>query len=1068
MAETEIVKIINIKTNSAIESVRDLKKYIEDLRNDLVKVDKGSKEYEKTLEEIANAQTKLTEVTKDAKNAINYQEGSYRALNQELVNLRNEYKNLSEAERNNAEVGGAMLSRIQELDTELKSIDATLGNHQRNVGNYKSAIEDVTVSYQTQRQELKALRVVLEQLDPASQEYITAFNRAAEITHNLTEQQEMLKYSSKDLGDQISNIRGIASNMAAGFSAVNAAMGLFGEKNEDVAKALLKVQQCMAIVQGLQGMDGLLKRTQGLSNAMKAWFTSTTQVTTALNAEAVATNTATVAQRGLNAAMKANPVGLVITAVMGLVTVLSLFSGKIKEAVKNNEKWNKVLGVLKGIAATVGAVLKAHFLVPLKEIVNYFGTLAKLMRDVFTGQWGKIEEDLKQGIKNARDIVVDSIEDIEGAYDGAVQKHLTKRERMRAADRTKELEELMELNEAKYGSDWKYTQDGKALYDEYFSNLAYQYDENSDDYKKAVLAKLRYDREYNDKQKAAADAAAKEEEERRKAAAKAAEDAKKKAEQLEQKYQSTIAKNYSVTIRETVNAYKDQLSTLEEFYQLQIKSSDNEDVKKVIQEQIDKIREEYKKYSNDKIWTMENEAMGFGALTEPEQTKARLKKETENLFKAYNEIIKDSLTNSNEEIERKLNSDITKLYEKTIKPDVSEVIQELQNELNLSNLNFDINISLFGGKDNEINKVLENERIELAKLNAEMEHYQKIVTFVDVNNLLPNDEYDKAIQKLWELEIRKQEIQKQSWQEQQTINKTYFQKDIEDAKTYTAQKVREIKNQYEQETQTGNWWQMLTPVTPEEERAYMDEVYNAQLEGLERVKSLWEQRKNEEGLSYEERLEAEKNFNLAVMDIEDAQLEYEKNISEQRKELVQQYIDMTKEAVGQIANLFASLADIYEEDIKAKVKAGKMSDKEADRAFESVKAMRIAEAVINTIAGSVGAFLQASATYPPPYGQIIGGITAAAVTASGIAQIAKIKSTSRNGGDSSAASSASVPAPDTSYNYQPMYVANTTGQQDTEYLRNSLTEQPIRAYVVESDISQSQELSRKRNSEGSF
>ena len=1068
MAETEIIKIINIKTDAAINSVRELKNYINDLRNDLVKVDKGSKEYEETLQEIAKAQSKLTEVTRDSKNAMNYAEGSYKALNQELVNLRNEYRNLSAEERNSAEVGGRILTRIQELDTELKSIDATMGQYTRNVGNYKSAVDGLTVSYQTQRQELKALRVTLEQLEPGTDAYNKAFQRAAEITDSLQQQQEMLKYSSTDLGNQISNIRGIASNMAAGFSAVNAAMGLFGEKNEDVAKALLKVQQCMAIVQGLQGMDGLLKRTQGLSNAMKAWFTSTTQVTTALNAEAVATNTATVAQRGLNAAMKANPVGLVITAVMGLVTVLSLFSGKIKEAVKNNEKWNKVLGVLKGIAATVGAVLKAHFLVPLKEIVNYFGTLAKLMRDVFTGQWGKIEEDLKQGIKNARDIVVDSIEDIEGAYDGAVQKHLTKRERMRAADRAKELSELIEHNEAKYGSDWKYTQDGKALYDEYFANLAYQYKEDSDEYKKAVNQKLKYDYDYAQKEKKAQEDAAKKAKEEADKRKKAAEDAQKKAEQLEQKYQSTIAKSYSVTIRETVNAYKDQLSTLEEFYQLQIKSSDNEDVKKVIQEQIDKIREEYKKYSNDKIWTMENEAMGFGALTEPEQTKARLKKETENLFKAYNEIIKDSLTNSNEEIERKLNSDITKLYEKTIKPDVSEVTQELQNELNLSNLNFDINISLFGGKDNEINKVLENERIELAKLNAEMEHYQKIVTFVDVNNLLPNDEYDKAIQKLWELEIRKQEIQKQSWQQQQTINKTYFQKDIEDAKTYTAQKVREIKNQYEQETQTGNWWQMLTPVTPEEERAYMDEVYNAQLEGLERVKSLWEQRKNEEGLSYEERLEAEKNFNLAVMDIEDAQLEYEKNISEQRKELVQQYIDMTKEAVGQIANLFGSLADIYEEDIKAKVKAGKMSDKEADRAFESVKAMRIAEAVINTIAGSVGAFLQASATYPPPYGQIIGGITAAAVTASGIAQIAKIKSTSRNGGDSSAASSASVPAPDTSYNYQPMYVANTTGQQDTEYLRNSLTEQPIRAYVVESDISQSQELSRKRNSEGSF
>lgn len=1068
MADTEIVKIINIKTDQAITTVKELKNYINDLRDDLVKVDKGSKEYEKTLEEIANAQTKLTEVTKDAKNAINYQEGSYRALNQELVNLRNEYKNLSEAERNNAEVGGAMLSRIQELDTELKSIDATLGNHQRNVGNYKSAIEDVTVSYQTQRQELKALRVALEQLDPSSQEYIKAFNRAAEITHNLTEQQEMLKYSSKDLGDQISNIRGIASNMAAGFSAVNAAMGLFGEKNEDVAKALLKVQQCMAIVQGLQGMDGLLKRTQGLSNAMKAWFTSTTQVTTALNAEAVATNTATVAQRGLNAAMKANPVGLVITAVMGLVTVLSLFSGKIKEAVKNNEKWNKVLGVLKGIAATVGAVLKAHFLVPLKEIVNYFGTLAKVMRDVFTGQWGKIEEDLKQGIKNARDIVVDSIEDIEGAYDGAVQKHLTERERMRAADRTKELEELMELNEAKYGSDWKYTEDGKALYDEYFSNLAYQYDENSDDYKKAVLAKLRYDREYNEKKKKAEEDAAKEEEERRKAAAKAAEDAKKKREQLEQKYQSTIAKSYSVTIRETVNAYKDQLSTLEEFYQLQIKSSDNADVKKVIQEQINKIREEYKKYSNDKIWTMENEAMGFGALTEPEQTKARLKKETENLFKAYNALIKDSLTNSNDEIQRKLNNDITKLFEKTIKPDLTQENAKLQAELNKQLLKLDYEIDINGGKENKENRANLVYQATVQELENIKSHYEQVVEFVRKNNLIPSEEYEQALAILEDVDVKIEQAGIDLTNNLRAINNEYFQKDLADTEAYTANKIRAIKNQYEQETQTGNWWQMLTPVTPEEERAYMDEVYNAQLEGLERVKSLWEQRKNEEGLSYEERLEAEKNFNLAVMDIEDAQLEYEKNISEQRKELVQQYIDMTKEAVGQIANLFGSLADIYEEDIKAKVKAGKMSDKEADRAFESVKAMRIAEAVINTIAGSVGAFLQASATYPPPYGQIIGGITAAAVTASGIAQIAKIKSTSRNGGDSSAASSASVPAPDTSYNYQPMYVANTTGQQDTEYLRNSLTEQPIRAYVVESDISQSQELSRKRNSEGSF
>ena len=123
MAETEIVKIINIKTDQAINTVKELKNYISELRDDLVKTDKGSKEYGETLEEIAKAQSKLTEVTRDAKNAMNYAEGSYKALNQELVNLRNEYRNLSAQDRENAEVGGAMLTRIQELSDFLSKLE---------------------------------------------------------------------------------------------------------------------------------------------------------------------------------------------------------------------------------------------------------------------------------------------------------------------------------------------------------------------------------------------------------------------------------------------------------------------------------------------------------------------------------------------------------------------------------------------------------------------------------------------------------------------------------------------------------------------------------------------------------------------------------------------------------------------------------------------------------------------------------------------------------------------------------------------------------------------------------
>ena len=1094
MADTEITRIINIKTDAAIQSVKDLKNYINDLRDGLIKTERGSKEYEETLQEIAKAQSKLTEVTRDSKNAMNYAEGSYKALNQELVNLRNEYRNLTAEERNSAEVGGKILNRIQELDTELKSIDATMGQYTRNVGNYKSAVDGLTVSYQTQRQELKALRVTLEQLEPGTDAYNKAFQRAAEITDSLQKQQEMLKYSSTDLGNQISNIRGIATGMAAGFSAVNAAMGLFGEKNEDVAKALLKVQQCMAIVQGLQGMDGLLKRTQGLSNAMKAWFTSTTQVTTALNAEAVATNTATVAQRGLNAAMKANPVGLVITAVMSLVTVLSLFSGKIKEAIKNNEKWNKVLGVLKGIAATVGAVLKAHFLVPLKEIVNYFGTLAKVMRDVFTGQWGKIEEDLKQGIKNARDIVVDSIEDIEGAYDGAVQKHLTERERMRAADRTKELEELMELNEAKYGSDWKYTEDGKALYDEYFSNLAYQYDENSDDYKKAVLAKLRYDREYNEKKKKAEEDAAKEEEERRKAAAKAAEDAKKKREQLEQKYQSTIAKNYSTSIREVVNTYKENLSTLEEFYQLQIKATDDKKIKDVIQAQIDKIREEFQKYSNSEIWNLENQAMGI-FVGEPEATKQRIETEFNSIKKAFEKIKDNALKYEYDETNKKVNDNIIKLFKKTIEPQFNKEIADLEREIDNAQLDYSFleqNMMLIEDTNSEYGVYIKTlEKFEntkekenlLLKLNTQIfetqklellktkEYYQAIVDYTNQNELLPSDEFKEAEEQLENINKQMKELYLNYQKAQSNIKKTSTEgayenedKEYEKAMNDIAQKYEEKRSGFIGALNGQTSWYNLKWT-----KQQMEEEYNATVKHLGRQKELLEKSLADEKIIGKDREAIQEKLSGVMQEIltkdKEHQQQYWSFTLAQLDEAAKQF----EHFCNQMGSMFDSLADYYMEDAKIKKEKGEIDQKTYEQQFKKAQNYQIAGAVMNMIGGVVGAFEQGLMQFGMPWGLVVGGIGATAAIATGSAQIAKIKAT-RMDGSTGSASSASVPAPDTSSFYQPMYTQNITSETDTENLRNAIMNgmSGVNLAVSVTEINDVQKRVKVKESESDF
>lgn len=140
MAE-EVKKIITIEVGKSITSVRDFKKHIEDLRGALLGLNEDSEEYAQIAEQIATDQAKLNEVMKVGKTNTDAAAGSYIELNNQLKALRNQYKALSETERNST-TGQAILTNINKLDTQLKDIDASMGQYQRNVGNYKGAFEE--------------------------------------------------------------------------------------------------------------------------------------------------------------------------------------------------------------------------------------------------------------------------------------------------------------------------------------------------------------------------------------------------------------------------------------------------------------------------------------------------------------------------------------------------------------------------------------------------------------------------------------------------------------------------------------------------------------------------------------------------------------------------------------------------------------------------------------------------------------------------------------------------------------------------------------------------------------
>ena len=185
------------------------------------------------------------------------------------------------------------------------------------------------------RAQVRSLRKEMEQTAVGSAEYEAALKKLSQATFEYREQQELVKNSAGDLGIAFSNLQSVASNIVAGFSAVNAATQLLGSNNEDLQKSMLKLQQGMALVQGLKGLEGVSKSVKNLITSVKAMIISTktqtvanTALATSEKGVATATNIASAALKGFKSALASTGIGLLVIAAGALITNLDKI-GKI-------------------------------------------------------------------------------------------------------------------------------------------------------------------------------------------------------------------------------------------------------------------------------------------------------------------------------------------------------------------------------------------------------------------------------------------------------------------------------------------------------------------------------------------------------------------------------------------------------------------------------------------------------------------------------------------------------------------------------------------------------------------
>lgn len=245
-----------------------------------------------------------------------------------------------------------------------------------------------------------------------------------------------------------------------------------------------------------------------------------------------------------------------------------------------------------------------------------------------------------------------------------------------------------------------------------------------------------------------------------------------------------------------------------------------------------------------------------------------------------------------------------------------------------------------------------------------------------------------------------------------------------------------------------------------------EEDVNLKLRQEEEKQALKDQEKiNKEYLDIEKDLYSELNSNLDQYNKDyfkkfTEQQEEEARVLEERRNNIKSFVSSTSDIIGMVA-------DAWESSIKSQIEAGKLSEEEGKKQFEQVKALETAVAIINTLAAGVEAFKGIT--------KATGGWALAAAIAQmvatigvGMAQVAKIQST-QLGTKATQITSVTTPNLGSIVNeYQPQYVSNITNNTELDNLANALQKNPIKAYVVESDISNAQGLTRQREDETSW
>lgn len=325
MAENRVIVTLEANTTDAYAEFEKLSKSLTELRLEKKALNKQINENDKAFRQLEDDLKTFGTSAVGVKEKIAENRAEFDRLNKSLTKADATYENVRIQYRElKNDISGATAAGLRFRDTQSEAVTKAL-----------------TPAFQSLKQAIreaqKEAQIAFQTFGRDSQEFQTAAARVDDLEDSLKEVN--ISIEAIDFEGKIQTFGRVAEGIAGAFAVAQGAAALFGKENEDVEKAILKVQAALAITQGIESINNAIKASKGLAIALGITTTATAASTTATVAEGtamgattVAKTGATIATRALGIAMNALPILAVISAVAGLVAIYSSWVDEQEDA----------------------------------------------------------------------------------------------------------------------------------------------------------------------------------------------------------------------------------------------------------------------------------------------------------------------------------------------------------------------------------------------------------------------------------------------------------------------------------------------------------------------------------------------------------------------------------------------------------------------------------------------------------------------------------------------------------------------------------------------------------------